>query len=124
MKNNLPNFALALLRIGTSVLLLTHGIPKIQILFADTVSFPDPLGIGAIFSLILVLIAEVLAPVFIIIGYRTKIASLFPIIMMTVALLMVHFNDPFGKKEKALFYLLAFIVVFLAGPGKYSIDKR
>lgn len=124
MKNNLPNFALALLRIGTSVLLLTHGIPKIQILFSDTVSFPDPLGIGAIFSLILVLIAEVLAPVFIIIGYRTKIASLFPIIMMTVALLMVHFNDPFGKKEKAVFYLLAFIVVFLAGPGKYSIDKR
>ena len=47
MKNNLPNLALALLRIGTSVLLLTHGIPKIQILFADTVSFPDPLGIGA-----------------------------------------------------------------------------
>ena len=124
MKNNLPNLALALLRVCTSVLLLTHGIPKIQILFADTVSFPDPLGIGAIFSLILVLIAEVLAPVFIIIGYRTKIASLFPIIMMTVALLMVHFNDPFGKKEKALFYLLAFIVIFLAGPGKYSIDKR
>ena len=124
MKNNLPNLALAILRIGTAAMLLTHGIPKIQILFADTVSFPDPLGIGAIFSLILVLIAEVLAPVFIIIGYRTKIASLFPIIMMTVALLMVHFNDPFGKKEKAVFYLLAFLVIFLAGPGKYSIDKR
>ena len=124
MKKNLPNLALAILRIGTSVLLLTHGIPKIQILFADTVSFPDPLGIGAIFSLILVLIAEVVAPLFIIIGYRTKIASIFPIIMMTVALLMVHFNDPFGKKEKAVFYLLAFLVIFLAGPGRYSIDKR
>ena len=124
MKNNLPNLALAILRIGTSAVLLTHGIPKIQILFADTISFPDPLGIGALFSLILVLLAEVVASVLIIIGYRTKIAALFPIIMMTVALLMVHFNDPFNRKEKAVFYLLAFVVIFLAGPGKYSIDKR
>jgi putative oxidoreductase len=124
MKNNLPNLALALLRIGTSAMLLTHGIPKIQILFADTVSFPDPLGIGAIFSLILVLIAEVVAPLFIIIGYRTKIATIPPIIMMTVALLKVHLNDPFNQKETAVFYLLCFLVVFLAGPGKFSIDKR
>lgn len=124
MKNNLPNLALAILRIGVSAMLLTHGIPKIQILFADTISFPDPLGVGALISLILVLLAEVVAPAFIIIGYRTKIAAIFPIIMMLVALLMVHFNDPFGKKEKAVFYLLCFAVVFLAGPGKYSIDKR
>ena len=124
MKNNLPNLALAILRIGTAAMLLTHGIPKIDCLFADTITFSDPLGIGAAFSLILVLIAEVVAPIFIIIGYRTKIAALFPIIMMTVALLMVHSNDPFGKKEKAVFYLLAFLVIFLAGPGRYSIDKR
>lgn len=124
MKNNLPNLALAILRIGTSAMLLTHGIPKLQMLFADTISFPDPLGIGALFSLILVLLAEVVAPIFIIIGYRTKIATLFPIIMMLVALLTVHLNDPFGKKETAVFYLLAFLVVFLTGPGRYSIDKR
>ena len=33
MKNNLPNLALAILRIGASAMLLTHGIQKIQILF-------------------------------------------------------------------------------------------
>ncbi len=124
MKNNLPNLALAILRIGTSAMLLTHGIPKIQMLFADTISFPDPLGIGMLFSLILALIGEVVAPIFIIIGYRTKIAAIFPMAVMLVALLLVHFNDPFGRKEKAVFYLLAFLVIFLAGPGKYSIDKR
>ena len=124
MKNNLPNLALALLRIGTSLLLLTHGIPKIEKLFADTVSFSDPLGVGATVSLILVLLAEVVAPVFIIIGYRTKVATLFPIIMMVVALLLVHFNDPIAKKEKAILFLIGFLVIFLAGPGKYSIDRR
>ena len=124
MKNNLPNLALAILRIGTSALLLTHGIPKVERLFADTISFPDPLGIGMLFSLILALLGEVIAPIFIIIGYRTKIATIFPMAVMIVALLLVHFNDPFGKKEKAALYLLAFLVVFLAGPGRYSIDKK
>ena len=124
MKNNLPNLALAILRIGASAMLLTHGIPKLQMLFADTISFPDPLGVGALLSLILATLGEVVAPIFIIIGYRTKIASIFPMAVMTVALLLVHFNDPFGRKEKAALYLLAFLVVFLAGPGRYSIDKR
>ncbi len=124
MKNNLPNLALAILRIGTSALLLTHGIPKIERLFADDVKFADPFGLGPTVSLLLVVIAEVVAPIFIIIGYRTKLATIPPMITMIVALLTVHFNDPIGTKEKALLYLLAFLVVFLAGPGKYSIDKR
>ncbi len=122
--NNLPNLALAILRIGTSALLLTHGIPKIERLFADDVKFADPFGLGPTVSLLLVVIAEVVAPIFIIIGYRTKLATIPPMITMIVALLTVHFNDPIGTKEKALLYLLAFLVVFLAGPGKYSIDKR
>jgi len=124
MMNNLPNLALAILRIGTSALLLTHGIPKIERLFADDVKFADPFGLGPTVSLLLVVIAEVVAPIFIIIGYRTKLATIPPMITMIVALLTVHFNDPIGTKEKALLYLLAFLVVFLAGPGKYSIDKR
>ena len=124
MKNNLPNLALAILRIGTSALLLTHGIPKIERLFADDVKFVDPFGLGPTVSLLLVVIAEVVAPIFIIIGYRTKIAAILPIIVMIVALFTVHINDPIGKKEKALLFLLAFLVVFLAGPGRYSIDKR
>lgn len=124
MKNNLPNLALAILRIGTSALLLTHGIPKIERLFADDVKFADPFGLGPTVSLLLVVIAEVVAPILIIIGYRTKLATIPPMITMIVALLTVHFNDPIGTKEKALLYLLAFLVVFLAGPGKYSIDKR
>ena len=124
MKNNLPNLALAILRIGTSALLLTHGIPKIERLFADDVKFADPFGLGPTVSLLLVVIAEVVAPIFIIIGYRTKLATIPPLITMIVALLTVHFNDPIGTKEKAILYLLAFLVVFLAGPGKYSIDKR
>jgi putative oxidoreductase len=124
MNRNSTHLALAVLRIGFSGLLLTHGIPKIGKLFADTIEFPDPIGLGATLSLILVLIAEVVGPLFVIIGYKTKLATIPTIIMMTVAVCVVHLSDPIGTKEMALLYLIGFIVIYLAGPGKYAIDKR
>jgi len=123
LKQNFTDLALAILRIGTSTMMLTHGIPKIERLFAEDIQFPDPLGIGAPTSLTLVLIGEVIGPLFIIFGFRTKLAAIFPIITMLVAFFFVHLNDPFGKQEKALLFLMAFLVILLAGPGKYSIDK-
>ena len=124
MKNNLTNLALAVLRIGASAMLLTHGIPKIERLFAGPVEFPDPLGVGATASLVLAIIGEVVGPLLVIIGYKTKLAAIPTIIMMIVVVLIHHSNDPFGTKEKALLYLLMFTVIFLAGPGKYSVDRR
>ena len=122
--NNLTNLALLVLRLGASGMLLTHGIPKIQRLFSSPVEFPDPLGVGATTSLILALIGEVVGPLLVLIGYKTKLAAIPTIILMVVALLMIHLNDPFVTKEKAVLYLLLFTVIFLAGPGKYSVDRR
>jgi putative oxidoreductase len=124
MKKNFTHLALAILRIGFSGLLLTHGIPKIGKLFAENIEFPDPIGLGATVSLILALIAEVVSPLFVIVGYKTKFATIPTIIMMTVAAFIVHLSDPIGTKEKALLFLIGFVVIYLAGPGKYSLDKR
>jgi len=124
MKNNLTNLALAILRIGASAMLLTHGIPKIERLFTSPIEFPDPLSVGATLSLILALIGEVVGPIFVLVGYKTKLAAILPMITMGVALLFIHLNDPIGKKEKAILFLIMFGAIFLAGPGKYSIDRR
>ena len=43
---------------------------------------------------------------------------------MAVAALIVHAEDPFGTKEKALMYALCFLVIFFTGAGKYSLDKK
>lgn len=118
------NLALLVLRIGASAMMLTHGIPKIERLFNSPIEFPDPLGIGALFSLILTIIGEVIAPILIIIGLKSRFASIVVLITMLVAAFVVHANDSFGQKEKALLYALCFIVIFLAGPGKFSIDKN
>ncbi|MFY0714221.1 DoxX family protein [Seonamhaeicola sp. NFXS20] len=123
MTKNYNNLALLILRLGAGGLMLTHGIPKISKLFESPVKFADPIGIGETPSLILTLLGEVIAPILVIIGYKTKMASIPVIITMLVAAFVVHLNDPIGTKEKALLYLMCYLILFLTGPGKYAIDK-
>lgn len=122
MKTNHTDLALLLLRIGFAGFMLTHGIPKIEML-SDPSQFGDPIGVGHTASLILCLIGEVVAPVLLIIGYKTKLAAIPAIITMLVAAFVVHGKDDLATKEHALLFMIAFIVIFLAGPGKFSIDK-
>lgn len=124
MKNNLNNLALAILRIGLSAMMLTHGIPKLKMLFDNPSDFPDPMGIGSLPTLILAIIGEVIAPVLVLIGLKTKIATIPTILTMAAAIFVVHANDPFNVKEKAILYLIGFIAIALMGAGKYSIDKK
>lgn len=124
MTKNFKDLALAILRISFSSMMLVHGIPKIERLFSSPIEFGDPIGVGPTLSLILTLIGEVVAPIFIIVGFKTKLAAIPAAITMFVAAFVVHLNDDFGTKEKALLYLVGFVVIFLAGPGKYAIDNK
>ncbi len=123
MKTNYNDLALLFLRLGFAGLMLTHGVPKLQML-SDASSFSDPIGIGSTLSLILAIIGEVIAPIFIIIGFKAKWAAIPTMITMGVAAFIVHADDPLGTKEKALLYFIAFLVIFLAGAGKYSVDGK
>lgn len=124
MTKNFTDFALAFFRISISGMMLVHGIPKIERLFSSPIEFGDPIGVGPTLSLILALIGEVIAPLFIIVGFKTKLAAIPAAITMFVAAFIVHLEDDFGTKEKALLYLVCFIVIFLVGPGKYAIDNK
>jgi putative oxidoreductase len=41
---------------------------------------------------------------------------------MLVAVLHIHAADPFAKQEPGLQYLLVYVVLFLTGSGRYSVD--
>jgi putative oxidoreductase len=118
------HIGLLLLRLGFGGMMLTHGIPKLMKLVQGNMEFGDPLGIGSTLSLILVVIGEAICPLLIIIGYRTRLATIPTIITMAVAAFIVHAGDPFGTKEKALMFLCAFIVIALTGAGKYSAERK
>lgn len=125
MKNSsLVHVGLAILRILPSAFMLTHGFPKFQNLISGNTEFLNPLGLGQAPTLFLTVIGEFICPILLIIGYKTRWAAIPSAFTMGVAAFIVHSADPFGKKELALIYLTIFVVIFLLGPGKYSVDRK
>ncbi|MBI3259675.1 MAG: DoxX family protein [Ignavibacteriae bacterium] len=111
-------------RIWIGCFMLTHGTPKLMQFFSnEPLHFADPLGIGITASLSLAVFAEFFCACFLILGLASR-AFLIPLIInMSVAGFIFHVNDPFGKKEMAFLFLLVYLILFVLGSGKYSIDR-
>lgn len=118
------SIGILILRIGFGVLLLTHGYPKFMKILDGDMQFGDPLGLGAGVSLVLAAFAEFLCSILVILGVYTRLATIPIIINMATAAIIVHAADPFGTKEKALLFLVAFIAILFTGAGKYSVDRK
>ncbi|MDG2397200.1 MAG: DoxX family protein [Flavobacteriaceae bacterium] len=122
MKTSLNDISIFIARVVFSILLMTHGLPKFNRLFEDKIRFGDPIGLGKELSLYLTVFSELIVPFFIIIGYKTRLLSLFPIVTMFVAAFIVHSADPFIKMEPAILFLTGFTIILISGPGKISLD--
>lgn len=124
--NTSPNYnlGLLLLRLGFGGMMLTHGIPKMMKMLSGDFSFGDPIGIGEPASLVLAVLGEVVFPILVIIGFKTRLSAIPVIITMAVAAFIVHAADPLGTKEMALLYLIGFIAIAVLGAGKYSVDRK
>lgn len=115
---------LFVLRLAVGASMLTHGIPKLQMLFAGgEIAFPDTLGIGTFWTLALVVFAEVVCSGLLILGILTRLSSIPLVINMAVAFFVIHGPDPFGKKELAFFYLLFYVTLLIFGGGKFALDR-
>ena len=55
-------------------------------------------------------------------GFLYRLAMLPMIFTMCIAFFVVHGSDPFAVKELAFIYLVVFILLYIAGPGKFSLD--
>lgn len=118
------DLSLLILRIAGGALMLTHGVGKMEALFGtEPIQFPDPIGLGATTSLALAVFAEVLCAVFLIIGFATRFSALNLLITMFVAVFIIHSADPFAKQELPLIYGSIYLVLLIAGAGKFSIDN-
>lgn len=116
------HLGLLLFRLGVGVLMLTHGIPKLLNFSERMHTFRDPLGVGSALSLGLATFAEVGCSVLLTLGLFTRPALVPLIVTMGVVVFLVQLGQPFGKMELPLFYLIAFVVLFITGPGRYSVD--
>ena len=129
LSSHAKHAGLLLLRAVPSGMMMTHGWPKFQRLLEqwgseEGVKFFDFMGLGPETSLVLTVLAELVAPALIIVGFQTRLAAIPAAFTMGVAAFVVHGSDPLGDKELALLYLICFAAVTLLGPGKWSVDER
>lgn len=116
---------LLVLRVGFGLgLAWGHGLAKILALgtFAESVAsrgIPLPWVLGPAAAL-----AEFAGGILVALGLVTRAAAAAMLATMLVAAFHIHAADPFKKKELALAYATAALVVSIAGPGRLSLDAR
>jgi len=118
------SIALLLLRIVfCGSMIFGHGLGKLNKVLDGNFNFSDPIGIGETPTLFLAVFSEFIAPIFILLGIKSRIFSFFPAATMFVAAFIIHLDDPFNRMEKSLLFLTVFVFFVMTGSGKYSLDR-
>lgn len=119
------HFGKLFLRVSFSLMMIIlHGVPKIQNLLSDEPQFASIFGLGVLISLIIAIVFETVFPLLVILGYKTRLAAIPVIITMLVAIFEYHAQDSFAMREKPILFLIGFVSIALIGAGKYSLDRK
>jgi putative oxidoreductase len=113
-------FLLAM-RVFIGMLFMMHGLDKAVNFNILVGNFPDPFGIGSFATLLLVVFAELFCAIFFIFGLLYRIIMIPMIIAMAVAFFGIHHSD-MTQGELAFLYFVIFILMYIAGPGRFSLD--
>ena len=125
--STLTSFGLLVLRLWLGLgMFFIHGLDKLENFGKYATMFPDPIGIGVKPGLGLVTFAEAVGALLLALGLLTRFGAITLMIDLGVAFIMVH-KMAVGMAphsgELAFVYLAGFAMLFIAGPGKFSIDK-
>ncbi|BCX69016.1 MULTISPECIES: DoxX family protein [Pseudomonas] len=117
--------ALCWLRItGCLLLLSVHGLPKLLHFDHELGVIEDPFGLGSWLTLSLAIFAEVLCPVFIVLGVLTRLATLPVLFLLAVSVIWVHPEWSLAEGQFAWLLLIVFSTIFVAGPGRLALGTR
>ncbi len=118
-----------ILRLLVGLLLLFHGIDKLQHGYGFVEQMLVKTGCPGYFSH-LVLVGELLAPFFMILGIYTRQAALIQVFVMLMAIFLVHTRELFSVSlhggyalELQAFYLFGALAVFFLGAGRYNLAR-
>ena len=120
--------ALLIIRLAVGIMLLFHGIAKIINGVGEIQEMLSGKGIPG-FIAYGVYIGEIIVPLMLIAGFRTRIASILLTINMLVIIFVAHAADILSisdhgawKLELQGFYLFCTLALLFAGAGKYAVS--
>ena len=116
----------ALGRIFLSTIFLIEGFRKL-IFREQTIEFMEAYGVPGILFIPSVIV-EILFPLLIIVGYKTKLASL--VMILFILTVTIIFHTDFSNEMQLIAFLKniaiagGFLIIFVRGAGKYSLDNK
>jgi len=119
------DLGLLLLRVSFAALMVVfHGWEKLMTARRQFHTFPNLIGIGSELSYVLVVWLEVFGAVLIALGLFTRLHALGLAFTMFIAWLVWHKRRFTGSNagEMAFAYMFGYLLLFLAGAGRYSLD--
>lgn len=118
------DLGLLLLRLGAGFLMAwQHGLPKLLAFAGKSPSFSDPLGMTPAVSMGMAIFAEFFCSLAIMLGFYTRLAVLPLLFTMGMAAFVIHAEDPFKVKEKALLFGVMYLAILVAGPGRFALSR-
>ncbi len=109
------------LRLFFGILFFSHGIDKMINFNELSYTYPDVLGFGSYMTLMVTIFCEFACSLFLIAGLIVRIMVLPMIAAMAVAFFDVH-DGMFPDGELSFIYLILFLILYITGPGRYSLD--
>ncbi|MEO6130290.1 MAG: DoxX family protein [Saprospiraceae bacterium] len=117
------DLGLFLLRAGTGLLMLPHGLQKLNSFSEKGEGFYDFMHLGGRMSLALTIFAELICSALLVVGLGTRFILIPLIITMVIVVFVINAQEPLGDKESGLLYLVPFIALLFTGPGRISLDQ-
>ena len=108
-------------RLFFGALFLMHGLDKMMNFNQLSVTYPSVFGLGSYTTLMLSIFCEFACSIFLMVGMLTRIILIPMIVSMAVAFFDIH-DGMMPEGELSLIYLIVFFVLFVTGPGRYSVD--
>lgn len=115
------SFFILLIRLFFGVMFFIHGLDKMMNFSELSEVYPNVLGFGSYMTLMVTIFCEFCCSLFLIAGLLVRIMVLPMIAAMAVAFFDVH-DAMLPQGELSLIYLVVFVMLYVVGPGKYSID--
>ena len=124
IKSHYNHVALLFFRVVVSGALMTHGYGKMVRLLEGNIWGRTHLFFNEEISMALVAFAEFICPLFVALGLGTRFFTIPIIYTFIIIVFDVHLDDPFSKMEKGILFLASYVLIFLLGTGKFSVDNQ